>query len=138
MLDDTETPRRAGRGRIAGEPPDNIDVHVGNRVRTRRVMLGVSQSQLANVLGISFQQVQKYERGTNRLSASKLYHTAAFLNSPIQYFFDGLATGEALLDEEPASTRMILEVSKNLALLSPDLRRVINEMTKSLIVDDVI
>ena len=67
-----------------------IDAHVGDRVRRRRRALGVSQEQLADKLGLTFQQVQKYERGTNRISASKLYQTAAALEASIGYFFEGL------------------------------------------------
>lgn len=68
-----------------------VDAHVGRQVRTRRRVLGISQEKLAGQLGLTFQQVQKYERGSNRVSASKLYEIARALNSPISYFFDGLA-----------------------------------------------
>src|SRR5579862_4487027 len=71
--------------------PNPIDLHVGARIRMRRRMLGVSQEKLADALGLTFQQVQKYERGANRVSASKLYEIAAALRSPVAYFFDGLA-----------------------------------------------
>jgi transcriptional regulator with XRE-family HTH domain len=71
--------------------PNPIDLHVGGRIRMRRKVLGVSQERLAEALGLTFQQVQKYERGSNRVSASKLYEIARFLNSPISYFFEGLA-----------------------------------------------
>jgi transcriptional regulator with XRE-family HTH domain len=76
----------------AGMPksPDPTDKHVGNRVRIRRLMLGVSQTKLADALGITFQQVQKYEKGANRISASKLQHISRFLQAPIPFFFEGL------------------------------------------------
>jgi len=75
--------------RIAKEDgPDPMDVHVGNRVRLRRSLLGMSQEQLAAVIGVSFQQVQKYERGTNRISASRLFDVARALEVPISFFFD--------------------------------------------------
>lgn len=67
--------------------PNPIDIHVGSRIRTRRTMLGFSQDKLAAGLGITFQQVQKYEKGTNRVGASRLQHIAAILNVPISYFF---------------------------------------------------
>lgn len=67
-----------------------IDQHVGARVRMRRLMLHMSQSTLAEALAITFQQVQKYEKGTNRVSASKLAQIAAFLEVPISFFFEGL------------------------------------------------
>lgn len=73
-----------------------VDLHVGARVRLRRKQLGLSQDRLADALGLTFQQVQKYERGANRISASKLFETAAFLKAPILWFFEGLGgTGEA-------------------------------------------
>jgi transcriptional regulator with XRE-family HTH domain len=71
--------------------PNPIDLHVGARIRTRRKILGVSQEKLADSLGLTFQQVQKYERGANRVSASKLYEIAAALQTQIVYFFEGLA-----------------------------------------------
>src|SRR5690348_18332645 len=71
--------------------PNPIDTHVGARVRMRRRSMGVSQESLADDLGLTFQQVQKYERGANRVSASKLYEIARSLQAPISYFFDGLA-----------------------------------------------
>jgi len=71
--------------------PNPVDLHVGARIRLRRRMQGVSQEKLADALGLTFQQVQKYERGANRVSASKLYEIAAALKAPVAYFFDGLA-----------------------------------------------
>ena len=67
-----------------------IDKHVGNRVRMRRLMLGVSQTKLADALGLTFQQVQKYEKGANRISASRLQRISSFLQVPIPFFFEGL------------------------------------------------
>lgn len=71
--------------------PNPVDLHVGARVRLRRRALGMSQEELANDLGLTFQQIQKYERGANRISASKLYDIACSLGSPLGYFFEGLA-----------------------------------------------
>lgn len=85
------------------------DVHIGRRVRERRVAMGLSQSELAEGLGISFQQVQKYESGANRISGSRLWDVASLLQVPVGYFFEGLgatlepAEGggeEALLDRQ--------------------------------------
>jgi transcriptional regulator with XRE-family HTH domain len=70
--------------------PSPIDVHVGQRVRLRRNIMGLSQQRLAQGLGITFQQVQKYERGANRISASKLYEIARIIQVPIGFFFEGL------------------------------------------------
>jgi transcriptional regulator with XRE-family HTH domain len=71
--------------------PDPVDIHVGRRVRARRQSLGVSQGVLAQAIGVTFQQVQKYERGHNRISASKLYAIARMLRTPLAWFFEGLA-----------------------------------------------
>ena len=78
------------RNAESSKSPNPVDLHVGGRVRMRRKMLGVSQERLAEALGLTFQQVQKYERGANRISASKLYEIARFLSAPIAYFFEGL------------------------------------------------
>ena len=79
------------RAKTDGERrPNPVDIHVGTRVRLRRKQLGVSQEKLAEALGLTFQQVQKYERGANRISASKLWDTASFLAVPISFFFEGL------------------------------------------------
>ena len=75
--------------------PNPIDIHVGNRVRIRRMMLSMSQEKVGNALGISFQQVQKYEKGTNRLGASRLQHLAQILQVPIAYFFEGAPQARA-------------------------------------------
>jgi transcriptional regulator with XRE-family HTH domain len=68
--------------------PNPIDKHVGGRVRVRRLMLGLSQGKIADALGLTFQQVQKYEKGTNRISASRLHQLASILQVPIPFFFD--------------------------------------------------
>src|SRR5438132_9700768 len=69
--------------------PNPIDKHVGSRVRMRRMMLGMSQEKLGDALGITFQQVQKYEKGTNRISASRLQHISQILQVPVAFFFEG-------------------------------------------------
>jgi len=75
---------------MTGREPNPIDVHVGRRVRFMRLARGLSQGHVADKLGITFQQVQKYERGVNRVSASKLWALAEILDTPISSFFDGL------------------------------------------------
>ena len=86
-----------------------VDVHVGQRVRQRRWMIGMTQQQLAERVGIKFQQIQKYETGTNRISASRLWDIAAVLEVPVSFFFEGLAgqlvdagdaRGDVLTDKE--------------------------------------
>jgi len=72
--------------------PDPIDIHVGQRVRARRKMLSLSQTQLGKELGVTFQQVQKYERGTNRIGSSRLFRMSTALDVPVAYFFEGAET----------------------------------------------
>ena len=68
--------------------PNPIDIHVGSRVRLRRMMLGMSQEKLGDHLGVTFQQIQKYEKGTNRIGASRLQHIARVLTVPVAFFFE--------------------------------------------------
>ena len=84
-----------------------VDVHVGQRIRQRRWMVGMTQQQLGNKVGIKFQQIQKYETGTNRVSASRLWDIAAALDVSVSFFFEGLegqvgtaAHGDILTDKE--------------------------------------
>ena len=94
--------------------PNPIDIHVGSRVRLRRMMLGMSQEKLGENLGITFQQIQKYEKGTNRIGASRLQHIARVLSMPVAYFFEGapgLASGAAQPDgmSEPPATNFVVD-----------------------------
>lgn len=89
-------------GRAVGEA-DPVDIHVGGRARTRRILLGKSQEAVSTQLGISFQQLQKYENGVNRISASRLYDLAHILRVPISFFFD----------EMPESARPFAEFGKS-------------------------
>lgn len=70
--------------------PSNVDRHVGRQLRARRNQLGMSQTDAGNVIGVSFQQIQKYEKGTNRLSAGHLYQLSQTFDVPVGYFFRGL------------------------------------------------
>ncbi len=92
-------PKRRGlkRGSSAYNP---IDVHVGTRLRTRRTLLGLSQTAVGDAMGITFQQLQKYERGSNRISASRLYDLSQILDVDTAYFFDGM--DQATQTESPA------------------------------------
>jgi transcriptional regulator with XRE-family HTH domain len=81
--------RPGGRGRRKADTPHPVDVHVGRRVRERRIELGISQEKLAAELGLTFQQVQKYERAANRISASRLYRMGITLGVDAPYFFQG-------------------------------------------------
>jgi transcriptional regulator with XRE-family HTH domain len=98
--------------------PNPIDLHVGARIRMRRKILGVSQERLAEDLGLTFQQVQKYERGANRVSASKLYEIAKSLQSSVGYFFEGLAdtTGDGMSEGGEAFVHDFLMTPEGLEL----------------------
>jgi transcriptional regulator with XRE-family HTH domain len=74
---------------MAKKAPNPIDKHVGSRVRMRRMMLGMSQEKLGDALGLTFQQVQKYEKGTNRIGASRLQQISQILKVPVAFFFEG-------------------------------------------------
>ena len=81
-MSENEMPRRTTKG------PNPIDIHVGSRLRKQRVMLGMSQASLAEAFGLTFQQVQKYEKGANRIGASRLFQISKILDVPIQFFFE--------------------------------------------------
>src|SRR3954463_6887765 len=78
---------------MATKAPNPTDRHVGSRVRMRRMMLSMSQEKLGDALGLTFQQVQKYEKGTNRIGASRLQQIAHILQVPVSFFFEGAPTG---------------------------------------------
>jgi transcriptional regulator with XRE-family HTH domain len=80
---------------IAKKAPNPIDKHVGSRVRMRRQMLAMSQTQLGDALGLTFQQVQKYEKGTNRMGASRLQQMSDILQVPVEFFFEGAPNASA-------------------------------------------
>jgi len=87
----SEPHRRSGRGRTPSGKPNPIDVHVGARVRLRRTLLGMSQERLGEAIGLTFQQVQKYERGANRIGASRLFDLSRVLDVPVSFFFDDMS-----------------------------------------------
>ena len=90
---------RAARGRMPSGQPNPVDVHVGARVRLRRIVLGLSQERLAEALGLTFQQVQKYERGTNRIGASRLWDLSRVLEVPVSHFFEEM--DDAVANQSP-------------------------------------
>ncbi|VAV89748.1 Transcriptional regulator [hydrothermal vent metagenome] len=126
--------------------PNPIDVHVGNRVRMRRMLVGMSQEKLGDALGLTFQQVQKYEKGANRVSASRLYQMASTLGVPIQFFFDDMplatqnANSDGLAESNNAGLLMdFLNSSEGFQLgrafstiEDPNVRRKVLELVKSL------
>ena len=94
--------------------PNFIDVHVGNRIRMRRQFTGMSQEKLGELLGITFQQVQKYEKGTNRISASRLYYASKILGVPVQAFFEDLPGSEGDAGfSEPAEDNSVMSSLMN-------------------------
>ena len=109
-------------GQVAKKVPNPIDRHVGSRVRMRRMMLGMSQEKLGDALGLTFQQVQKYEKGANRIGASRLQQISQILQVPVSFFFEGAPSqrsdraegfGEA---PSPAYVSDFLATSDGLAL----------------------
>jgi transcriptional regulator with XRE-family HTH domain len=107
---------------MAKKAPNPIDKHVGSRVRMRRMMLSMSQEKLGNSLGLTFQQVQKYEKGTNRIGASRLQQISHILQVPVAFFFEGAPTvgsarGDGLGEApSPAYVSDFLATSDGLAL----------------------
>ena len=95
-------------------PKNSVDVHVGNRLKLRRTMVGMSQDKLGQMVGLTFQQIQKYEKGANRIGASRLYQFATLLDVPPAYFFEGL---EARLESRPlehgGKNRSTIELVRN-------------------------
>ncbi len=121
--------------------PDPVDVHVGNRVRIRRTLLGLSQGKLAKTLGLSFQQIQKYERGTNRMGASRLHQIGQALDVPVSFFFDGLTerkpssrpVGAVPVETNELSRRETLELVRAYYRIDdPALRRHLRDLVNSL------
>ena len=99
--------RSRGRSTLA------IDHHVGARIRERRIMLGLTQQQLAELAGVTYQQQHKYERGVNRVSAGRLFKIARALNVPVDYFYEGI--GEEGSRPGAQHERMLLEIARNFA-----------------------
>jgi transcriptional regulator with XRE-family HTH domain len=125
--------------------PNPIDRHVGSRVRMRRMMISMSQEKLGERLGITFQQVQKYEKGTNRIGASRLQQIASILGVPVSFFFEGAPGGEATAagfaeSGNPAYVSDFLATSEGLALSKafmkvsdPKLRRRIVDLVEAMV-----
>ena len=132
--------RRVGRPPTAGNP-NPVDIHVGTRVRLRRTLLGMSQERLGGALGLTFQQVQKYERGANRIGASRLFDLAKALQVPVGFFFDDLPEGVAegapptasVQDEDPMQRRETIELVRAFyRIQDPTARRRLYELTRSI------
>jgi transcriptional regulator with XRE-family HTH domain len=126
--------------------PHPVDRHVGLRIRMRRKELNISQEKLAESLGLTFQQVQKYERAANRVSASKLFEIARALNASVAYFYEGLAAGDLLDAPAPpnleAHAFLLTSEGSELATLFPKLgrsrvRRKVLELVRAIVSADL-
>ena len=125
--------------------PNPIDIHVGSRLRLRRALIGMSQEKLGNALEITFQQVQKYERGTNRISSSRLFQISRILDVSVSFFFDDMDTeiikktegmaeiNKQVLQVDKLSRRETLEfVRAYYKITDPMVRKKIFEMVKAI------
>ena len=141
---------RKSSGRMASKGfPNPIDVHVGSRIRLRRTLLGMSQERLAEAIGLTFQQVQKYERGANRVGSSRLFDLSRVLDVTVAYFFEDMAPGvqektpSKLMglthppapdyEPDPMAKRETLELVRAYYTIGdPAVRKRIFELTKSI------
>jgi len=154
MVKSTPKPRKKAKSSrpkrgVAIDGPRPVDVHVGSRLRLRRTLLGISQEKLGDAVDLTFQQIQKYERGANRIGASRLYEFCSFLDVPVSYFFDemprdikaskgrpmrGLSDqAQERLESDPMTKRETLElVRAYYKISSPLIRKRIFELIKSI------
>jgi len=124
---------------LGEEGPHPVDRYVGRRVAEKRIGLGFNQSDLGRALGVTFQQIQKYEKGSNRISSSKLWEMANFLGVDINYFFDGLAEARsratedsAVFDHEFPATRQTIEMARIAPRLSSRHQKLALDLMKEL------
>ena len=136
---------RHGRGTGIPSP---VDMHVGARLRQRRTLLGMNQTKLGDAIGLTFQQVQKYERGANRISASRLFDLSRVFDVPVQFFFDDMPNAVAAslpalgggrakkmpsYEPDPMATRETMElVRAYYKITDPEIRKRLYELTKAL------
>jgi len=157
MVESNNQGRRKGRGtsrssrieRLPPGTPNPVDIHVGSRVRLRRTLLGLSQEKLGEAVGLTFQQIQKYERGANRIGASRLFEFSRILDVPVSFFFDDMpdlmSSEEAQsawglsdqphssLDPDPLTRRETLELVRAYYRIGdPQVRKRLFELAKSL------
>jgi len=149
---ETKPRRPANRGRLPDGMPNPVDVYVGSRVRLRRTLMGMSQEKLGEAIGLTFQQVQKYERGANRIGASRLWDLSRVLDVPVSFFYDamseeaqgpapvihgrpeyGIQDPGATYDNDPMGRRETLElVRAYYAIPDVQVRRRVYELAKAL------
>lgn len=128
--------------------PHPVDIHVGRRLRSRRTILGMSQEDIGDSVGITFQQVQKYERGLNRIGSSRLYEFATLLGVGVSYFFEELADGdkkenalsdgEFLFEHEKLNNKEVMSLVRSYyAIDDPKIRKKVLSLVKAIAASDV-
>jgi len=128
--------------------PHPVDIHVGRRLRSRRTILGMSQEDIGDSVGITFQQVQKYERGLNRIGSSRLYEFATLLGVGVSYFFEELADsdkkentlsdGEFLFEHEKLNNKEVMSLVRSYYGISdPKIRKKVLSLVKAIAASDV-
>ncbi len=145
---DAQALKRRAKRRLPAGVPNPIDIHVGDRLRLRRTLLGLSQEKLGESVGLTFQQIQKYERGANRIAPSRLYQMSLILGVPVAYFFEdvprALATVEGQVKRglsdfgkppprrDPMARRETLELVRAFYRIpSPTVRKLLLDMVKA-------
>src|SRR5436305_3020081 len=112
-----------------------IDDHVGSRIRERRIMLGLTQQQLAEMIGVTYQQEHKYERGINRVSAGRLFEIARVLSVQVGYFYEGI--GEDGVRPVAQRERMMLEIARNFSQIDNEQHQAaLSQLTRALSASD--
>ncbi len=132
MLD---RPARRKRRSTAIDGPDPVDIHVGARIRLRRTLVGLSQMELGERIGLTFQQVQKYERGINRVSASMLHRITGVLDVPVSFFFDDMADGprrSSPAGDDRMTRRESLELMRHYYDIPANLRHSVYQLIKAM------
>ncbi|HIJ61484.1 MAG TPA: helix-turn-helix transcriptional regulator [Rhodospirillaceae bacterium] len=113
---------------------NDTDRHVGARIRDRRIMLGIGQQQMADLIGVTYQQAHKYERGINRISAGRLYEIAQILGVPVDFFFEGIGKGRG--PDLTRLQRMCLELTQDFSLIDDEkLQLALAQMARALAAD---
>src|ERR1051326_8994674 len=134
--------------RVPKKQANPIDIQVGNRVRIRRMLIGMSQERLGDLLGLTFQQVQKYEKGVNRIGAGRLFEMARILGVPIDFFYEGVESGEGRPGfAEPEGAPPVMEfvssgegLQLSLAFMKikdPKVRKRVLDLVKSLAEEEI-
>ena len=115
--------------------PQEVDRYVGARIRERRTMLGLTQQQMAELIGVTYQQAHKYEKGINRVAAGRLYRIGRALGVGVSYFYEGLQTGGGLVPSP--SQRMLLDLARNFLNISdPRHREAVATLARALAEDE--